>query len=497
MELMFQKTTFDCLRQVVWQTRNEEQTQELKLPDAMPDIGRVLCTWGQPIIRSKQWNAGRMTASGGVMAWVLYAPEDGSEPRSVETWLPFQMHWDFAESDRDGTILFDCLLRSADARSISARKLMVRTCVSILGQAMEPASIDLFAPINIPEDIQLLKRSYPIRLVKEAGEKVFALDEELSLPREEVAKILCYSVQPSVLDRKVLADKVIFRGKVGVHMVYRTSDNELKMWDGEIPFSQYTELEKEYAADAVAAVVPMVTGVETEYNEDGKIRLKCNLSGQYVICTMEMVELVEDAYSPKREVAVEASAVLIPAMLDGNRQIMQSQKTAAVDASEIIDISFYAEHPTMMRDGTKVQITVPNQFQLLYKDADGRLQYAVQRGEDTWNIECDDGACVDSRGEICGTPSAVFTADGVQMQCDMAATVTVSTQKGMPMVTGLEIGEVKSPDPARPSLVLKRAGEESLWDLAKQAGSTVELISQVNQLSGEAVPGQMLLIPVI
>lgn len=497
MELTFQKTTFDCLRQVVWQTHNEEQTQELKLPDAFPDIGRVLCTWGQPIIRSKQWNAGRMTASGGIMAWVLYVPEDGSEPRSVETWLPFQVQWDFPECERDGTICLDCLLRSADARSISARKLIVRVCVSISGQATEPSSVDTCTSANLPEDIQLLKQNYPVRLAKEAGEKVFLLDEELPLPADDVGKILYYCVQPLVLDRKVLADKVVFRGKVGIHVLYRTPENGIRVWDGEIPFSQYTELEREYGPEAAAAIVPLVTGVELENTDQGRLRLKCNLSGQYVISAVEMVELLEDAYSPKRDVTVEASAVLIPALLDSSCQTMQIQQHAAINAAEIMDVSFCAEHAQMMRDGTKVQLTVPCQFQLLYKDADGRLQCAVQRAEDTWIMECDEGVRVDSCTGICGSPTAAFTADGAYMQCDVTVTAAMSMQQGMTMVTGLEIGEMGEQDPLRPSLVLKRSGSETLWELAKQTGSTVEAISQANQLTGEPSPGQMLLIPVL
>ena len=45
MELQFHKTSIPCLRQVTWGTQNQEQTQEIKLSDALPDIGRVLGAW--------------------------------------------------------------------------------------------------------------------------------------------------------------------------------------------------------------------------------------------------------------------------------------------------------------------------------------------------------------------------------------------------------------------------------------------------------------------
>ena len=53
MELQFQRTACSCLEPVVREIQNVEQTQELKLPDGMPDIGRVLAAWGQTILRGK------------------------------------------------------------------------------------------------------------------------------------------------------------------------------------------------------------------------------------------------------------------------------------------------------------------------------------------------------------------------------------------------------------------------------------------------------------
>ena len=64
------------------------------------------------------------------------------------------------------------------------------------------------------------------------------------------------------------------------------------------------------------------------------------------------------------------------------------------------------------------------------------------------------------------------------------------------MVTALELGQPTPMDPNRPSLILRRAQSDSLWELAKDCGSTVSAIREANGLDEEAVAGQMLLIPV-
>ena len=85
MELQLKQRKVDCLKQLTNQICQEEQTQEIKLGDSMPDVGRVLGAWGQVLLRGKQWNHGSAGVSGGVMARVLYAPEDGSQEQCLET----------------------------------------------------------------------------------------------------------------------------------------------------------------------------------------------------------------------------------------------------------------------------------------------------------------------------------------------------------------------------------------------------------------------------
>ena len=43
---------------------------------------------GQTILRGKEWRSDSVSFSGGMMVWILYAPEDGSEERCIDGWIP-------------------------------------------------------------------------------------------------------------------------------------------------------------------------------------------------------------------------------------------------------------------------------------------------------------------------------------------------------------------------------------------------------------------------
>ena len=85
---------------------------------------------------------------------------------------------------------------------------------------------------------------------------------------------------------------------------------------------------------------------------------------------------------------------------------------------------------------------------------------------------------------------------GIRMWETLTLDTTATTDAGVEMVTGMELGEATSPATDRPSLILRRVGEESLWDMAKLYGSTEDAIRKANGLTDEPVPGQILIIPV-
>lgn len=494
MDLQFPKTELECLNRVLWESKNEEQTQEIKLTDSMPDVGKVLGVWGQPLVRGKEWRGNGMGVSGGVMAWVLYQPEDGSDPRMVETWIPWQIRWDFPQTQRDGTMRVGCLLHSIDARATSARKMMVRAVVSVSGEALEPGYTELFTPAEVPGDIQLLRRSYPVRIPKEAGEKTITFDEELNLPSGwgQPQKLLQYTLQPELTDKKVMGDKVVFRGAVLLHGIVRCDDGRLKPLDLEVAFSQFAELDREYDSSATASILLTPTGLEAELQEDGKIRMKAGLTGQYVIYDQPVIEVVEDAYSTGRAVSASVQELSLPAVLDMQQQTVNIHQPLTQPEGEVLDTSFVSGNPLQQTQDNGIGITLSGVFQILSYDENGAVQSKAERWEETCEIAADENARVMPYTAPTGRP---YCTDGFAYgSIGMEVLTTAPTR--IPMITGLELGEASQPDPGRPSLILCRAGGESLWSLAKRCGSTVDAIREANGISEAPAENQMILIPV-
>lgn len=498
MELQFNKSVIPCLRTVSRELQTQELTQEVRLTDGMPDIGRVLASWGQILIRGKDWRGSGAGVSGGVMVWVLYEPEEEGEPQIVETWLPFQMKWDFPETERDGTIRILPILRGVDARSLSARKLMARAGVGMQGLFMVPSDAELYMPTELPEDVRVLKNAYPVQLPKEAGEKAFNIEETLPLPASvpAVGKLLRYTLRPELMESKVVSDKLVMRGAAVLELLYLGTDGQIHTWEFEIPFSQYTQLDKEYGTDAVAQIDFAVTALELEQAEEENLNLKAGLTGQYVIYERPVIEIIQDAYSPIRTVRPQMLQLQLPAVLDSRTETVHASQGVQSDGIRMADVAFYPEPAQLRREGDQTVAELSGNFQMLYYDDQGQLHGGVARWEDTRDVPADRNTGLELTVQPSGKNQGTMGGGTADLHGDLQLQLQSTGDAGIPMVTGLELSEPIPLDPSRPSLILRRAGGDSLWELAKHTGSTVETIMKANGLQQEPDSDRLLLIPI-
>ena len=498
MELQFHKKQLSCLQLLLHQVQQQEQTQELKLTEQMPDVGKVLGAWGQVLVRGKEWNADTLQLSGGVMVWVLYQPEDGTGVQHLEGWIPFQMKWEIPHTTHDGVMHFYPLLHSIDARSVSARKLMVRCNLGVCAKAYLQQLLPVYTPPELPQQVQLLQREYPMWVSKEAGEKPFALEEELSLPSAcpAMEKPVCYWVRPELIDKKVMGDKAVFRGSLGVHLLYMGQDERLHAWEFDAPYSQYTELDGQYGQDADITVHLAPTSVELEMDGQGKLQLKAGLTGQYVIYDRELVPVVEDAYCVNRTLDTQTEQLDLPAVLENKMQTITLRQTMGVEG-EPVDATVLPAQPHMLPVASGMEGSLECGVQVLYYDDDGLLQSAFKRWEDMVQLPCDENAVVYMSLQPTGKPQVYTGGDGLSVTAELLTQCQSVARQGMDVITGLELGEEGKADPGRPSMILCRVDDGGLWELAKKTGSTMDAIRTANHLTAEPEMGKLLLIPVL
>lgn len=491
LEFKFEQTTVPFLQTIAGQMQSQEQTQQIRLADTMPDVKRIVSAWGQVMIRGKQWLGGSVQISGGVIVRVLYQGEADDKMQCVETWLPFQMEWDIPAQDRDGNIKVLPFLRSVDARALSDRKIMARATVGILMQATVPTEAAYYRECALPDDVQVLRRTYLLQLPVEQGEKLINMEETLTPPVTGFVILRC-NVLPSVSESRIISDKLVMRGNILFDMLLMDPDGKISKWQPEIPFSQFAQLNREYDPQAVADISFAVTELETEQKESGETLLKCSVLAQYTIYDRETVCVVEDAYSIDRSLEMKTHQMTVPSLLKDQKQSLQLTSNVQQEGQQILDVNVLMDDLQIRPNGKDLHIVPSGAFQVLLEDVEGNLVSSVSKWDSVLEMENDSDAELFVSSEQDGMPITM----GNNLSQQLLLNIKSVSGNPITMVSELTLGEENKPDPNRPSLVLCAMENEALWDLAKSTGSTVEAIMKANGLKNDPQPGQMLLIPI-
>lgn len=494
MELPFEKTTEQFWSQRLCAPVTREETQEYRLTERMPDVGRVIAAWGQTVLRGKEWHSSHIVISGGVMVYVLYAPEGGGLDR-IESWVPFSVRVEHDQGAQEGIIRAQSVLCGVDARTVSPRKLMLRCQIGLMVQTMMPTKADLAAPGALPEDIQILEQSYPMVLTRETGERAFLTDETVPLPDGPAERIIYCCISPRVTEQKVLGSRAVFRGVGDVHLLYQDPEQRLLCADVQVPFSQYLELEGDYEDGAEVSGMLCVSSLEAEPGQDGSLRVKCGLVSQYIINAPTVIRCVEDAYSPNRELELVQQELVLPAWLEEQVRQIELEEQAAGDEVPL-DAIFFPEIPQVARQPGGAEIRVGGTFQTLCRGPEGELTGKHIKSSRSVSLQtaCDTVPCTWLRGGA----SARREGSAMALEAKLELKLGSICCEPMTMVAGIGAGALRQPDPDRPSVIVRpsRAGER-LWDIAKYCGSTVSAIQRLNKLEREPEENRLLLIPVI
>lgn len=491
MELQLKTTEISYLDPVILECRDLEQTQELRLPDGMPDVERVIGCWGQFILRSKEWRSDTVSITGGLMLWVMYGPEEGAEPQTMDTWVPFQGRWDLPDQTPEGKLTVQPTVRFLDARSVSPRKLLVRAGIGLNLMALAPKKAAFALPEHLPEDVQLLRRKLPLRLYAEAGEKSFALED--TLPDIGERKPLYYTAQAALTDQKVVGDKIAFRGAVSLHTLLQGQDGQVEGQDFTFPFSQLAELDSAYGSEAEADLRICVTNLELERDSGGALHMKAAFAAQYVVDDITAVETVEDGYSTSRPLKMTRETLELQPILERRWETLSGEAALPEQVHNGVDSTLLTDFPVWDRQPEGDQLEAQGTMQLLSYGERG-LEGNTVRWDARRDLTAGEGTRLVVTGLQPGEPQ-LSPAAGT-MTAQLRVQLTAFSKDGIPVITAMELGEPTPKDPNRPSLILCRAGEQGLWELAKQSGSTMEAIAKANGLEGEPEKGQLLLIPV-
>jgi len=504
MDLDFQFEVLNGFELMMDTTVCQEETQEAIVPDASPDILRILDTRAQTFLTGKQVRDGIVTISGMVRACVFYQPESDSSVRHVDITLPFVCQAEHSSVSSQAKVLAYPRICWAEARVLNPRKVLLRVDLAVSVQAYHAKQYGICSEAVGEPTLSLhqLQKQEQVDLAISIQEKPFTFSDtlELGLSDGTQGTILGIYAVPCCSEYKLIGSKLIFKGTVEI---------EALVWDGaqikcvrhSMAFSQIMEVSGagEQCSPEVRVVLTDITFDQAERLTDGG-EITLELLAQAVVHERRDLSYLTDLYSTAYQMDVTNEIQSLQRCVERSTRPVPVREL--LETPTIVRTAVYAWADVgqvyVSRDGDHVSANAQVQVNVVYLD-DAEQMQSIHH---TFQINCKmDSTCVGRCQCWCPVPQELFvspTAGGMEVRFTLEVNCLVMEELPINMVASASVGEARERGEGEsPSMILRLAiPGESLWDIAKSYATTMEEIVQANDLEhGELPYGKMLLIP--
>lgn len=470
------------------------------VPDAFPDVSRIICAGGNAFLTAKQAGEGSAKVSGTARVTVLYVPEGERVPRSLTLGLPFQCTGDspqIREEDQiHGTVLSVC----AEARLLNPRKLFIRAEVRIRVTVYGRESREITCGMASETDDTLQKRTTECRDFSIAAvmEKPFLFSDSLrpSAAKPAMEELLSCRAEPGTLDAKYIGKKLVCKGEVRLSVLYRSGE-ELIPAQFELPFSQILDLEGGFE-EGEPDVLAVLKNADCRLQEE-ELAVTVEVLIQATLWAHRGVTLLNDIYSTAAPLDVERSASPLCTMAEqGSRKEPARQFCeSGIPAKQVLSCTAAVGPLTSQKQEGGVRYSADAAVEILYLSEDDALCGVSYTIPVSCDVDVPAGCACSCRCRPVGEAMAVPVTGGLEVRLEGEFSWRLTRTETVPCVSAIRPGIAAQSGEPRPSVIIRMVGKgETLWEIAKTCGSTIADICAANELpSEEAAPGAILLIP--
>ncbi|WP_066634270.1 DUF3794 and LysM peptidoglycan-binding domain-containing protein [Desulfolucanica intricata] len=274
--------------------------EKFSVPDSKPDVGKILSTKESAKVKKVEVLRDKVVVNGILHLQVVYvAFKPDQSVHSMFHKLPFTTFIDLPGvepgMDVDVKVMVEDV--SVTPAPDCARDFDVAAVLQVTAKATEPREVDVAvrAQPNMQVETERLKVEHLIANAK----KQIIVSESFKIPREkpDVQEVIDIDTEVTILNKKIIKDKVVFDGEVDLSILYVAMKPEMPVHDLHkvIKFSDFVEVpgaEKDMNVE-IKAVVENVN-VEPTAGDACKLDADIVLSINVYVTESRTVDVITD-----------------------------------------------------------------------------------------------------------------------------------------------------------------------------------------------------------
>lgn len=480
--------------------------ENVVVPDFKPDIYKVLSIKGDIHVNNQVIENNKFFVEGIVECLILYqTQEEGVKLQNINLQIPFTQSID-VEEEGDVHASLNTSVEYLDFDLVNSRKLNIRGVLGLKGKFIKKEQYPLLNDIKGLEDMQMLRNWVKITTIVDKIKDQAMVKEQIDIG-EMPSIIEIIKSQAKVLEKEIkLADgQIMINGTIEVEMVYigEANDNQsVEYLEYKMPFAHIVEVlslkeELDYEYQLHFNVEEILTQVNS--NEEGKfniIDIEVLVGIQGDIYQDHQVESIVDAYSPSVQTNLQKEQIQCHQIVVNEKvqSVIKEKISSSVEQPSIQNIiSVDGEVKVSESQRQEEQWVVEGivEVEVLYRALGEEETYDIIRKEIPFTQAFD----LDLKEEVNGDVSVSIHPISFQLvgndEVDLKIVLDIQCQLFKPVgfycINEIEeLAEVQQEESneAKISVYFKQPND-SLWEIAKRYGVTMEEISSENQIEDQ------------
>lgn len=495
-----------CINKIVAQKKEMIMVEgDMIVPDSKPDILNTISTSGVVCIYKKELQEEKMRIDGNINTYIMYLPDQSEEGvRGLNTNLDFSEVINIPNCNSEMQSSIKTKIKTIECKVINGRKLGIKATLEIDITISQKEEMEIINDITENSDIQMLKDTVNINSLIGTGEtKLFAKDTIQIDSIDLLAEILKLNISITDRDIKISYNKILTKSEVEVKIMYLTEDNRINEITYKIPtvgFVDIPNISEENMCDVNYEIKNII--VKPNNQEEHSIYVEIEMDVTCNAYEEKQINLIKDMYSPSQNLNVQKQQILT--MCDKQRRqdtknINENVNLGEIRGLNLVDVETTIEFSKENKINSKILYEGEAKLKFIFTNS--TMQIITKETTIPFDYVVDNlinGEELNTNNEIEIKSQDFIIKDNEEINCNLNLDIKTDMYRNANMNLLSEIsedGEREEQDYSLIIYIVKKG--DSLWNIAKKFGSTVDDIARANGIEDTnlIMPGEKLYIP--
>ena len=478
---------------------------DMIVPDSKPDILNTICTSGVVCIYKKEVLDEKIRLDGSINTYIMYLADDEKDKvRGINTSLDFSETINISSCKDGMNEKIETRLKSIECRVINGRKIGIKATLEVFVKIYSNDEVEIVNEIQDMNDIRILKENLTVNSLVGMGETKIYAKETIEIDTEDnLAEILKNNICICDKDIKISYNKILTKAEAQIRIMYLTEDNRIKNVNAKIPVVGFIDIPN-VVENNTCEINYEIKNLVIKLNpvEEHSIYIELEVGVKACVYEEKQINLIQDLYSPCENLEFEQKRISTMTNKKCKKDLKQIREKIEIDQlgnETLLDVDIMPNIENESKSENKIVYDGNIELNLIMENSNSQIntrtakipfQYVVDDMENAENTN------TDMEIEVINQDFIIQDGGSIISNIDLMMNQNSYQNTNLNIMNEIQSnGERESEDYSVIMYIVKKG--DTLWNIAKEFGSTVEDIVRVNGIEDEnkISVGQKIFVP--